>query len=311
MTRFLFSLFLLLLIKSSIAQKAEMAIYPLLNFGSDTNTRGFVPLTESYIWNEHPDSQAIAKDYLGEEPVEENSNNYHVLDAKHRSQFLKTANIKEQDFIFIYNLTLDTLISFRVKDVPIVAFINIYGASMPVIQYDYMIGFEIANLALHGMDPHYSNTFVYVGKRSPFVKGGMAPMRFTVIEAKDFPATATMTLDSSHDVPTEEIQNLTYSYGGYQYFVRDYGFVARHIVVLDAKNKLVFENIYYDSEGGSLAPLCQAGENFDYCEQWAGELFKNQPPVFTGFMYTSFGCPSIPFIDPKLTPIYIRCDNRH
>ena len=81
---------------------------------------------------------------------------------------------------------------------------------------------------------------------------------------------------------------------------------------MNEEKEVVFDGVFSDSEGASPAPLSFKGEKpNDQLLQWTGQLFKDQPPVMFGFMYVSFGCPWIDFLDGSMRNLSFSCDNRH
>jgi hypothetical protein len=297
-----------------VAQCQELVIYTMRSFGAPEAEMGFVSLSDSYTYSEHPDSLAIPDEHLGELDLDLDPVHHHVLKGKYRSRFLQNVGISEQDKIFIYSPNRDTVIRFKVKDIPLIARITIYGANLPVSQYDYQVGFEIIPSKLPSeVWNQYYKTYVFVGKTNPFVLGQLQPMLFEPIDPQLFPPNYPIAEVSTFELQSLEKRVYRFSMGGLEYLVCAYGHAVLHLVVLNATNKnLVYEAVYYDSESSSPAPLSIRNDTANTeNEQWTGRLFKDKPPVVMGFMYHSFGCESIDFLDPFIDPIYVRCDNRH
>lgn len=295
---------------------------------------GFISLSDVYPLSERPDSLAIPNledelnDKLGklpENPTDESiekvkdqfikNAEYFILSSKYRKIFLSKTKILETDLVFIYDYSLDVLISFTVKNLNIVACLNIYGADWPYSQNDYMIGFEINKKFLTGFGKYPSNTLVYVGKENPFVQGQLKHIVWKKIETTDFPTSAVSSKDTSelreYFRAYQYVTGTTYKYEkeGLQYFIQDFirlqdNFIpAKRLIVIDLKTKeTIFNKHYFSSEGTSFAPLNN---------QWTGKLFKNKPPVIFGFQYESFGCPSITLLDSMENEVGINCDSRH
>lgn len=182
MKPFFFCLFILSFSFSSpVEQSEELIIY---NFYND-DEKGTIILTDSYAYNEHPDSSVIAKEYLSNKPTID-QNNYHKLDPKHRKRFLKSSNIKETDIIYIYDLIQNSVFAFNVKDIDLIAYISPYGGSVPLNQWDFMICFELQKTETDLLSKG-SDFFVYVGKRNPFKEGEAKSIKWKEIEETLFP----------------------------------------------------------------------------------------------------------------------------
>ena len=86
---------------------------------------------------------------------------------------------------------------------------------------------------------------------------------------------------------------------------------GRHIAIVKS-NEIITEFYFRGSEGGSPSPLNGIHPDYGpYLYQFAGQLFKDKPPMILGFMSHSFGCPGIHSIEKESHSIYINCDNRH
>ena len=107
----------------------------------------------------------------------------------------------------------------------------------------------------------------------------------------------------------------SYKSNGFEYFLQDYineeTVLLRRLIVKEGKtNKIVCDKYYRESEGGSFAQLNDNSEDKEV-NQWTGKLFKNKPEVVFGFVYVSFGCPGISFLDNNEPDVFLNCDNRH
>ncbi|NRS90354.1 hypothetical protein HNQ02_003294 [Flavobacterium sp. 7E] len=285
-----------------IEKYPELIIYPLDIYEKvENHSTGFIPLTDSYHWSDNKDSLAISDNYLGNK----NSENFHILNEKYRSRFLNAMKILETDKVFIYNYSLDSIYTFQVNELPLLAHITVYGAEPPISQYDYLIGFDLQGILPTTDFDSYFNAFVYVGSENPFEKGKMKPIIWKKIHPSVFPKEV-----KSNNLSKLKI-NLLYTF---QMENRDYYLLNKtHLIVLDAKTrKVISENTFFKNESASFAPLSFVNDkNKNLPVQWTGNLFKNKPPVFFGFLYESFGCISLNFIEKPENNIYIRCDNRH
>ncbi len=287
----------------------DLKIFNLQYYEKDsTQSYVFISLSEIYPLSDNPDSMAIPD--LKEKEIEEApSFTYFKLDSMYRKRFLRETKISETDKVFIYDYSADALQSLTVKNLNVVARLNVYGRDWPYSQDDFMIGFELHKNFLTGLDKYLEYSLAYVGKVSPFVRGQLKPITWKSIEPSDFPSKELPTYDIRYAGKCVTGNAYKYETEGLQYFVQDLVRIAdnwnsvKRLIVLDIKTKeTVCEKLFYAGESASFAPLNN---------QWTGKLFKNKPPVIFGFQYFSFSCPSISFLNSDERGIYIYCDNRH
>jgi hypothetical protein len=305
-------------------QEEAIQGYSLQYYEIDTsNNIALISLFGSYSVSEDPDSLVVppAKEYDEDYSIEEKFKEakYIKLDSSYRERFFEGTKISKTDSVFIYDYATDAMITLAVKNLNTIACLNIYAGydDFPFSQLDYMIGFEIDKKLLKGISPYYSNSLVYIGKSNPFVRGQMKPVVWKKINSKDFP---------EREISVEQRNNIsiytkgnTYRYerSGLEFYIQNYLIdsivSARRLLVIYSKTRVTAcERMYYDSEGTSLAPLNLIDENSpNFIDQWSGTLFKNKSPVIFGFLYYSFGCPEITFLNNKDNDLYIGCDNRH
>jgi hypothetical protein len=309
MNKKLFILFLISVNGLTNLAAQDLKIFDLQYYEKDsTQSFLFISLSEIYPFSENPDSLPIPD--LREKEIEEAPNfTYFKLDSTYRKRFLNATNISETDKVFIYDYSINALQAFTVKNLKVIACLNIYGADWPYSPNDYMIGFEIDKKFLKGSDKYFTNSLVYVGKENPFVRGQVKPIIWKKIEPNDFPSKELPSYDTSYAGKCATGDVYKFEMEGLQYFVQDLVRLAdkwisvKRLIVIDLKTKeTVCEKLIYSGESASFAPL----DN-----QWTGKLFKNKPPVIFGFHWVSFGCPSITFLNPTDSNIYINCDNRH
>ncbi|MFD2909590.1 hypothetical protein ACFSX9_12705 [Flavobacterium ardleyense] len=280
----------------------DLIIYPLNSYEKVTNkSTGFIPLTDIFPWSEHKDSIAIADEYLGNNEIGE----FHTLSEKYRTRFFKLMKIKETDKVFIYNYRLDSIYTFQVKELPLLAHISLYGAEAPIHPDDYLIGFDLENkLSIKDMGVYY-DALVYVGSENPFNQGKIKPIIWKKIPTNQFPKEV-----KSEKIDATKISKLyKFQINNLDYYLLN----DNHLVIVESANKkIILEEIFVEGESASSAPLSfDDVVNESLPEQWTGDLFKNKPPVFFGFLYQSFGCSAINFIEKPYNSIYLHCDNRH
>lgn len=293
----------------------ELKIYDLRYYGKDINESvGFVSLSDTYPLSDHPDSLAIPDLYSFEDEYSFDNYEYFKLDSKYRKRFLVKTKISETDKVFLYNYHKDTLASFTVKDLKVVACLNVYrqGEEGPFSQFDYMFGFEIDKDLLKHLGNDYYATFIYVGKEDPFVRGQLKPVEWKKIETADFPPVAISTKTRLLLKGRSKGNAYTYRTADLEYFDQEYmnegRISARRLLIVDAHTKEIARDVFYfSSEGSKPAPLNSA----DRREQWTGKLFRDRPPVIFGLEYVSFGCPYITCLNRSVRDVAIYCDNRH
>lgn len=282
----------------------------------DTTDVAFVSLSDIYHSNEEGADTLIMpniKKMKKEDAV------CFTLENKYRKRFLSQTNISETDSVFVYDFSKNKLASFAVKNLKTAALLNGYTSEeeWPYEPYDYMIGFELSKQSLKGLSDYYADVFVYVGKENPFTGEQLTPIAWKKTTANEYPSKALKKEDQK--ILKNKIAGNVYSFktNGFEYFIRDYFSddrrepFAHRLIVVDAKTKeVIIEKLFSESEGTTPTPLNNVNPD-NIIEQYTGRLFKNKPPVVFGFLYESFGCPSIEFIDKSNEFIYLQCDNRH
>ncbi len=297
-----------------LANKKYTPPFNIYNFNSyekKPKSIGFIVLTDSFPWS-YDDDNFVDDAYLGENDIVR-----HKLSSTYRARFLKGLKIKETDKVFIFNYVLDTILTLKVKELSLLAEPNPYGSNKPISSSDYLIGFDLEKKLGNNKVRDYYSSFVYVGKENPFVTNNIKPIVWKETTTTTFPV---FNLKEYQEyLSKDELSFLKNSKPNkvfifendfYTYFLGDYNQRFRCLVI-QLNNKTVFSNLLYEGENGSFAPLSIAGKENEYNEQFTGKIFKNKPPVLFGFMYYSFSCSGIQFLDNKQKSIRILCDNRH
>lgn len=270
----------------------------------------FTSLSDIYPYDEEADFSLIPSIDETEDPKNRETI---YLDGTYRSNFLAGAGISATDFVYVFDYSVNRLKTFRVKDLKLIACLNLYGADWPYHDYDYHIGFafELEDLAVFKKE--FSTILIHVGKENPFFNGKLTQLAWKEIEEALFPAALieskntayfpenAYTVGQNYQFETSEftyyLQNLIGDYWG-----ENTVFARRLIIVNQNTGAKILEKVYYESEGISLATL-------EY--QWTGKLFKQKPAVIFGFEWSSFGCDRISFLDFHFEDLYTKCDNRH
>ena len=282
---------------------SNLNIYPFSSYDKkESISTGFIPLTDTFPWSDNKDSIVIAKDFIGSN-IEKR---YHTLKSDFRKRFLKILNINESDNVYIYNYEIDSTYIFKVQELPILAHITQYNSDDdPCEKEDYLIGFDLENKFNLGNKTSYYNSLVYVGVENPFNKNSLKPIIWNIISPNNF-----NNIKKTLKLEKIKITNLY----KFQMNKMDYCLINKNrLIILNTdNNEILTDTTFEEGESASFAPISFVGQkNENGFMQWTGNLFKNKPPVFFGFLYQSFGCENISFIEKHQNSIYIKCDNRH
>jgi hypothetical protein len=316
------ALFIILLMTPFFGKGQEMQIY---RFGDDQNSAGyqfgFISLSDGFSISGHPDSLVIADEYLGAEEIGIDTDNYHELTPVYRKRFLQRVNFNESDKVYLYSLLLDTIYTFKVRDLALVAYLNPYGPGFPIESYDYVIGFEIKNAQLNMNDLYnsYRTVMVAIGKTCPFQVGKFKPIQWSEMKTEKFPSSYQLKNLPKELLPYEIQEMYTYNQDGLDYYLMNYGnkgkyISVRYLIVVDAlTEKAIYSKVFKEFDGRELIPLnisVSADNGYTYY-QWTGQLLKGKPAIVFNFFDHWFDCSSLYFMDEKKTEIRISCDNRH
>ncbi|MDX1350627.1 MAG: hypothetical protein R3279_10290 [Putridiphycobacter sp.] len=286
--------------------------YDLSNGGKDVY---FFSVSDQYTISEHPDSAAMPSHYFSDHHKVQD---YYILKGNYRQRCLNALHIDENDVAFVYDYQNDKLLRFYIRGLKLIAVLSPYstGSHYPISQYDYMIGFEIDPIYFTASQNYFSQTLITIGKTNPFTRGQMQPIVWQSIDPSYFPtevldsAAVAKAIGEAAETFYFPIQDLTVYVQIKALAGETHGF---HVKAVESNgHKIKFDHFYRDTEGASIAYL--NGVNPDYSGvdiQYTGQLFKDYPLVVFGFLYHSFGCPAIAFLEPSIEPLYINCDNRH
>lgn len=245
------------------------------------------------------------------------------ITGQYRKNFLANLNLRENDKLYFHDYRMGRTISFPIKDLSIVARVNIYRDSLdhsPFDLSDYMIGFNIswAKFKSHKISKYSS--LIYIGSRNPFVAKKLKFLSWHQIAKNKFPKRtkqiddAILDFEKGFDLTNKTIGNTYLSQAnGYDYYLQDQLYdgkvYVRQLIVIDPKTqKRVLDTFYTNNEASRL----NTGEQklpSKFKMGLSGKLFKNKPPVVFGFAYVIFGCDTIDVLSENYIPI--NCDNRH
>jgi len=283
----------------------KLNIYNVSSYQKDNSksSYGYITLTDGYPWDKF---NIIDDIYL-----EDNDIVYHQLKGKYRTQFLKGAKIKETDSVYIYNYFIDTLYTYIVSDLVLLAKPSPYGSYKPITQDDYLIGFDLKSKLDLEANKRCYDAFVYIGESNPFIKGKMKPIVWEVIDDSLFPSVDFSDYENRYEglveMENEPKHVFKFQFNNYNYYFKIFNNRLSCLVVL-LNDDVVYKAVFSSSEGESPAPISEKKGVNNYFEQWTGVLFKNKPPVIFGFMYYSFSCSGIDFLDKTEPTIWKLCD---
>ena len=241
---------------------------------------------------------------------------YFILSTKYRKRLLAGTGISEADSLFIYDYSNDVLLRFPISMLNTVASLSPYEDKSEALHSagEYMLGFKINRTALTGLSD-FTKTFVYIGATNPFTKGQMRPIIWEKIDPKKVPAIALKTEYAAILKGYKFSNSYNFESNGFHYYLQEYlnseSSTSFRMLVLNTENEVIVDDLHYETESSSPAPISVLNNSKNMLEQWTGHLLKNRPPVLVGFDYISFGCPMISFVDKSHKHVDLNCDNRH
>lgn len=292
---------------------SDIQLYLASSFYAENNgdTRtAFINISETYFTDLHTHFEGQEREHyvLTEQDFSKDTIR---LNKNQRKKFLKQSLLSETDKVFIYSINDGNVETFKVKDLPAIACINIYFGSggYEKSEYDYEFGFDLGQRNI--------GDFVFIGKKDPFKTGKLTSIIWKKATNTNFPK------QINDNIKMWWLDNGYTKGDAYKFSNSDYEYVVqninrkgelntRYLFIIDiTDNKVIFNKIFSESEGTYLIPLNTKTKE-GYSEyQFAGQLFKDKSDIIFGFESHSFGCPSITIIDPTEPPVPTLCDNRH
>ncbi len=280
----------------------------------NSDTVGFVSVSDIDTLSRKINSLVIPD--LKNKKVEDTQ--YFILESKYRKRLLTSTGISETDSLFAYDYSNDVLLRFSISSLSVAAFLSPYedATEGPHSEGDYMLGFKIDRTLLSGLSDHYfTKTLVYIGATNPFARGKMHPVIWEKTDPKTIPPVAMQPEDAGLLKGFKLSGSYTFQANKSHFYLQEFSkgeeLPSERLLISNAGNKVVFNELYQETESSSPASLSFANDNKNEFEQWTGYLFKNKPPVILGFEDVSFGCPVIPFLGLSRDYIVLNCDNRH
>lgn len=234
------------------------------------------------------------------------------LNLNQRKTLLQNTTISEADRVFIYTIQDAKTTILKVKDLPVIACINIYSSGSSDYkkeELDYELGFDLGH--------HAQGDFVYVGQNNPFLSEKLTSIIWKKTDKPPFPENINPSIKKQWlNNRTKKGNYYTFSNNNLEYFIQDIERKnlpsERYLVVINSQsNEVVYNKIYSESESTYLVPLQTNENDRGYGSQWTGNLFKNKKTVLFGLLSHSFDCPSVTVLDNTEPAVRILCDNRH
>ena len=92
-------------------------VNPFIKKQDGPSSNAFLNLSNNYFSNKEPDKPILNKGYLPDTII---------LNKNQRRQFLSASRISEHDSVFVYEVQPDSIHTFRVQDLPVIAQLNFY-----------------------------------------------------------------------------------------------------------------------------------------------------------------------------------------
>lgn len=289
-------------------------------------TTSFANLSETYFSNEAVEKNPLLKgDDFQKDTI--------VLEGERRAFFLKHVHISEEDKLFIYDFKNKISKEFLVKDLPVIACINVYSErpsqeseeylqwlSSGYAHFDYEYGFDLGK---QYKNQEYAEALVFIGKENPFVEGKIQRIKWEKIAQKDIPVSVSESYLKKNGIDFQTLRfkdAYQFTQGKEQIIAQDfiyseeeveYEMIVRYFIVLDTEKQSIRNQfLIKDGEFSENLPFEQINED-EHIFQYFGQLFKGKSSVFLNLENMTAGCQSIYFTDVKDLPIRILCDNRH
>lgn len=294
--------------------QSDIKLYDVSSFDEEnggSTTTAFVNISETYFENVNEGSDGKTENLIL--TAEDLTKDIIRLNKNQTNKFLKFSNVSESDKIFIYSIRNGNVKTLPIKDLPVIASINVYfhEGQYEKSELDYEFGFDLGKRSYGDL--------VYIGENNPFQSGQLTSIVWKRIDNQYFPKKINSDVVSEHKKSWlhgyEATESYSFSDRHLTYYIQNVkknDRLHRYIIVMNSDTqKIVFEDFLIDSESTYLIPLRTSSSDENYGNQWTGKLFKNKATVMFGFLGHSFGCPSITVLDQREPSIPILCDNRH
>ncbi len=289
-------------------KSAEMNIHGVDLYDRNDLTDAFISVSDIYT-----DSLSIPGDIMkNQKQMSFEKLNYLELDGPYRKKMLTALHLKENDTLYLFNYESAAVQKTPINKVKSVAYLSYYvSEGEDVDESSYMLGFQVESQDKNKEEFYkkYDNSIAYFGSENPFVENQLVRAEWKKIKSTNY-------TNELYKKSTLKKGNLyEFKNGNLTYYLQEFNsekYTTLHqLIVVDDRGKTFFENSYHINDEGSSFNSLSGTETEGINSQWTGKLFKNKPPVIFGFIYESFGCSSITFMDKTTSEITINCDNRH
>ncbi|MGB0524364.1 MAG: hypothetical protein ACPGJS_15445 [Flammeovirgaceae bacterium] len=305
---------------SSSYQYADIELYLATTYHSweqnDYKQLGaFVNLSERYQYESELE-KLIPTERLGQD-------NFLLTEAD-KSSFLNGLGISEANQLFIYNFALDSIYTYQVKDLPLMATVEWYHkGDKDVEAMNYQLGLKLPDDYLGNQHGANSLNLVYIGSKNIFQTGHVKPMIWERISQEALPEQFNFDL-----LPKNLMKLLTGSDHVFAFSTDQLDFYAQRLqrevhgkvridayyfMAFDADKQIVFhERVPYRNGSWPTTLTIKGEKKQDTIQwQWVGKLFKGKPTMIYSLAQEGYACRPVTFLDPAEPPIRILCDNRN
>ena len=229
-----------------------------------------------------------------------------LLTKVEKNHLFNSMFFDSDDTVFIYNMFLDSIFKYMLGNTDLIE--KEYSFDQTAI------GFRIDGLPLSKMGNYYWNTFIHIGKTNPFQSGNVEQIIWNQVDSIHFPKGFDAKNSESFYSQYSRGNVFEYNWENYHYlyqelFTNEKTPSGRHLIVKDRlNNEIVFNYIFMNREGHSMSDFQDTGSKES--NQWTGKAFNNLPPFLYGFLWPTFGCHWIDFLNSNKR-LNIFCDNRH
>lgn len=281
---------------------SDIVVYPVMTYNNDSTV--FISLGNA-IMNEYSSNRNHKLNIKTS-----SSKPWAILNKKDRKTYLNYLKLTENDQVHVYDYLKNEQISFKVSTLPLVAVESWYDET------DYFVGFSFKESIKCNRDCYQK--FVYIGSKNPFSKQGVTPILWETISTGEIKKPVlNYNYFYKDDYAINEASVFTLDGYEYQYLkvsFKDEELIQGFVIIKNPNKEVIKQFQLTSSEGHGPTEFRIKGNvdfEFQYSQQFAGVLFKDQPQAYFSFFDYYYDCNLIRFVDTTIPAIRISCDNRH
>lgn len=281
----------------------DLTIYPMMVYNGDEYSQ-FVSLGDARMGNYEDQNAKTLKLNLTIE------NEWVHLSKKDRKDYLNYLKLKENDPVNVYEYYNNQRYSFKINELPLIAIASPYDPT------DYFVGLDFKGKL--SCDKKCYQSFIAIGTENPFSNQGVTPILWEPISTTEIDKPV---LNYNYFYKDDYVINeaSVFRLDGYEYQYLKVSFkdeeLTQGFVIIKNPNKEVIKQFQLTSSEGHGPTEFRVKGNvdfeFQYSQQFAGVLFKDQPQAYFSFFNYYYDCNVIRFVDTTIPSIRISCDNRH